>query len=145
MRIRDYVETPPTKYQTLNLWCRSSVLIPEKLTPILLCRHCQPVNLLRCERTAMERSRDLQALRYLPKNSLSAPHLGIKQCATLRSILKQYTTVLRSFPGSAKALTQTRLPSLCPAAPRLSAGSVLLPRLPTGSLGCPRSVPKRSR
>ena len=27
MRIRDYVETPPTNYQTLNPWCRSSVLI----------------------------------------------------------------------------------------------------------------------
>ena len=61
----------------------------------------------------MERSRDLQALGYLPKNSLSAPHLGIKQCATLRSILKQHTTLLGSFPGSPKALTQTRLPSLC--------------------------------
>ena len=28
----------------------------------------------------MERSRDLQMIRYLPKNSLAAPHLGIKLC-----------------------------------------------------------------
>ena len=56
----------------------------------------------------MERSRDLQMLRYLPKNSLSAPHLGIKLCLTLRSMLKQHTTLLGSFPGSLKALLHKR-------------------------------------
>ena len=48
----------------------------------------------------MERSRDLQTLRYLPKNSLSAPHLGIKLSNT-----SFYTEATHHATGKLSRLT----------------------------------------